>query len=282
MLTRKLIYTATERYQIPIEDIVIDPLAMPAGADTGNTMRTLETLALIREEFGVNTTCGASNLSFGMPDRHALTRRVPAGRGGARADERHHGRTHAAGGHRRQGRRPAARPRRLGCRLDRRVPRQRRRPLRDVSDARMPGQAGHEPAGSTCGSTTAPVRVPLGVTLFDAASWNGIAIDSTCGGHGTCKKCRIRCQGRPAVPPASTCAPSRAEEIEDGWRLACRAPATTDAGHRGAAADHPAQGGDRRGGPPGHPPPAVIKRYLELAEPTLTDQAPTWSGYSPN
>jgi 5-methyltetrahydrofolate--homocysteine methyltransferase len=72
-LTRKLIYTATERYQIPIEDIVIDPLAMPAGADTGNTMRTLETLALIREEFGVNTTCGASNLSFGMPDRHALT-----------------------------------------------------------------------------------------------------------------------------------------------------------------------------------------------------------------
>jgi 5-methyltetrahydrofolate--homocysteine methyltransferase len=72
-LTRKLIYTATERYQIPIEDILIDPLAMPAGADTGNTMRTLETLALIREEFGVNTTCGASNLSFGMPDRHALT-----------------------------------------------------------------------------------------------------------------------------------------------------------------------------------------------------------------
>ena len=29
------------------------------------------------------------------------------------------------------------------------------------------------------------VRVPYGVTLFDAASWNGIAIDSTCGGHGT-------------------------------------------------------------------------------------------------
>ncbi len=32
------------------------------------------------------------------------------------------------------------------------------------------------------------VRVPPGVTLFDAASWNGVAIDSTCGGHGTCKK----------------------------------------------------------------------------------------------
>ena len=73
VLTRKLIRIATDTYQIPVEDIVIDPLAMPVGADTGNTMRTLETLAMVREEFGVNTTCGASNLSFGMPDRHALT-----------------------------------------------------------------------------------------------------------------------------------------------------------------------------------------------------------------
>ena len=72
-LARKLIRTATGTYQIPIEDIVIDPLAMPVGADTGNTVRTLETLALVRDEFGVNTTLGASNLSFGMPDRHALT-----------------------------------------------------------------------------------------------------------------------------------------------------------------------------------------------------------------
>jgi 5-methyltetrahydrofolate--homocysteine methyltransferase len=73
VLARKLIHAATETYKIPIEDIVIDPLAMPVGADTGNTMRTLETLALVRDEFGVNTTLGASNLSFGMPDRHALT-----------------------------------------------------------------------------------------------------------------------------------------------------------------------------------------------------------------
>jgi 5-methyltetrahydrofolate--homocysteine methyltransferase len=73
VLTRKLIRTATDTYQIPVEDIVIDPLAMPAGADTGNTMRTLETLALVKEEFGVNTTCGASNLSFGLPERPALT-----------------------------------------------------------------------------------------------------------------------------------------------------------------------------------------------------------------
>ena len=72
-LTRKLIGYATEKYQIAIEDIVIDPLAMPVGADTQHPARTLETIALIRDEFGVNMTLGASNVSFGMPDRHAIS-----------------------------------------------------------------------------------------------------------------------------------------------------------------------------------------------------------------
>jgi 5-methyltetrahydrofolate--homocysteine methyltransferase len=72
-LARKLIRTATYTYKIPLEDIVIDPLAMPVGADTGHTGRTLETIALIKAEFGVNMTLGASNLSFGMPDRDAIT-----------------------------------------------------------------------------------------------------------------------------------------------------------------------------------------------------------------
>jgi 5-methyltetrahydrofolate--homocysteine methyltransferase len=72
-LTRKLIRTATGTYKVPLEDIVIDPLAMPVGADTAHTTRTLETIALIAGEFGVNMTMGASNVSFGMPDRHAIT-----------------------------------------------------------------------------------------------------------------------------------------------------------------------------------------------------------------
>ncbi len=63
---------ATGRYGIAIEDIVIDPLAMPVGADTTLGLRTLETISLLREEFGVNMTLGASNVSFGMPDRHAI------------------------------------------------------------------------------------------------------------------------------------------------------------------------------------------------------------------
>ena len=71
-LTRKLIHIATEKYGIDISDIVIDPLAMPVGADTLHPTRTLETIALIKEEFGVNMTLGASNVSFGMPDRHTI------------------------------------------------------------------------------------------------------------------------------------------------------------------------------------------------------------------
>ncbi|MGO9080579.1 MAG: dihydropteroate synthase [Streptosporangiaceae bacterium] len=71
-LTRKIIDVAAGKYQIQISDIVIDPLAMPVGADTTLVLRTLETIALIREEFGVNMTLGASNVSFGMPDRTSI------------------------------------------------------------------------------------------------------------------------------------------------------------------------------------------------------------------
>ena len=71
-LARKIIDVATGRYGIDIADIVIDPLAMPVGADTSLVGTTLETIALLRDEFGVNMTLGASNVSFGMPDRRAI------------------------------------------------------------------------------------------------------------------------------------------------------------------------------------------------------------------
>ncbi len=54
---------------IPIEDIVIDPLVMTVGSDSKAAMVTLQTIALIRKEFGVNINLGASNVSFGLPDR---------------------------------------------------------------------------------------------------------------------------------------------------------------------------------------------------------------------
>ena len=71
-LARKIIDVATGRFGIPLEDIVIDPLAMPVGADTSLVLSTLETIRLVRDEFGLNMTLGASNVSFGMPDRASI------------------------------------------------------------------------------------------------------------------------------------------------------------------------------------------------------------------
>lgn len=71
-LTEKIIRVATQEYGIAAADILIDPLAMPIGADTTVVRTALETISRIRHDFGVNMTLGASNVSFGMPDRHTL------------------------------------------------------------------------------------------------------------------------------------------------------------------------------------------------------------------
>ena len=71
-LVAKIVEVATTEYGIALADIVIDPLAMPIGADTNHVQTTLTTMRRIRDEFGLNMTCGASNVSFGMPDRHTL------------------------------------------------------------------------------------------------------------------------------------------------------------------------------------------------------------------
>ena len=71
-LTEKIVRVATQEYGIAAQDIVIDPLAMPIGADSGTSLVTMDTMRRIRDTFGLNMTCGASNVSFGMPDRHTL------------------------------------------------------------------------------------------------------------------------------------------------------------------------------------------------------------------
>jgi 5-methyltetrahydrofolate--homocysteine methyltransferase len=71
-ITRKILDVAVGEYGIPLEDIVIDPLAMPIGADTSLVKTTLRTIELIHDELGHNMTLGASNVSFGMPGRPAL------------------------------------------------------------------------------------------------------------------------------------------------------------------------------------------------------------------
>ncbi|HWQ13358.1 MAG TPA: dihydropteroate synthase [Roseiflexaceae bacterium] len=70
-VARKIVERA-EAYGIPRQDVIIDPLAMPAGAVPGAAATLFELVRMIREELGCNTCCGASNISFGLPDRMAL------------------------------------------------------------------------------------------------------------------------------------------------------------------------------------------------------------------
>lgn len=116
------------------------------------------------------------------------------------------------------------------------------------------------------------VRVPPGVTVFDAAAWNGIAIDSTCGAHGTCKKCRVRIvEGASAVTTLDLRAFTHGE-LEDGWRLACRAEAAAD-----LVIDVPPLATRPKAATAGVGRQVILrpnlqKRFVRLAEPTLQDQ----------
>ena len=122
-----------------------------------------------------------------------------------------------------------------------------------------------EPSGTA-------VRVPPGVTVFDAASWNGIAIDSTCGGHGTCKKCRIRIEeGEVPATPLDARAFSAAE-IDEGWRLACRAQASCDLKVEVPPLVTRPKAATVGVGRQVILHPVLQKRYVELAEPALHDQ----------
>jgi 5-methyltetrahydrofolate--homocysteine methyltransferase len=70
-VAKKIVSVAGD-HGIPPEDIVIDPLAMPVGAEPRAVTLFVETVRLIREELGVNMVCGASNTSFGLPGRERL------------------------------------------------------------------------------------------------------------------------------------------------------------------------------------------------------------------
>lgn len=70
-VARKIVDRARD-HGIPPQDVLIDPLVLPEGAAPGSGRKVLETLRLVREELGVNTVCGASNVSFGLPGRPKL------------------------------------------------------------------------------------------------------------------------------------------------------------------------------------------------------------------
>ena len=116
------------------------------------------------------------------------------------------------------------------------------------------------------------VRVPPGVTLFDAASWNGIAIDSTCGGHGTCKKCKIRITDGQVPASALDARAFSPDELRAGWRLACRAQADGDLQVEVPPLVTRPKAATVGVGRQVILRPAAQKRYLELSEPSLSDQ----------
>ncbi len=143
-----------------------------------------------------------------------------------------------------------------------------------VDPAAAPVEAVAEPTRVTLSFTPSgkSVRVPAGVTVFDAASWNGIAIDSTCGGHGTCKKCKVRVVdgdlgiGRldiRAIPP---------EQLREGWRLACVATCAADLTVEVPPLTTRPKAATVGVGRQVILRPAIQKRYIELDEPTLSDQ----------
>lgn len=71
-VARKIVDRAAD-HGIPREDVVVDPLVMPIGAMGTAGRQVFQLVHRLRTELGVNTTCGASNVSFGLPNRHAVT-----------------------------------------------------------------------------------------------------------------------------------------------------------------------------------------------------------------
>jgi uncharacterized 2Fe-2S/4Fe-4S cluster protein (DUF4445 family) len=116
------------------------------------------------------------------------------------------------------------------------------------------------------------VSAPEGVTAFDAASWNGIAIDSTCGGHGTCRKCGVRIAEGTVAPTSLDSRAYEPDRLRDGWRLACRAVATGDLTIEVPPLVTRPKAATVGVGRQVILRPAVQKRYVELDEPDLADQ----------
>ncbi|MBP6996211.1 MAG: DUF4445 domain-containing protein [Phycicoccus sp.] len=116
------------------------------------------------------------------------------------------------------------------------------------------------------------VRVPPGVSVFDAASWNGIAVDSTCGGHGTCRKCKVQLTSGTSPVTRHDERTFSSAELADGWRLACLVRATSDLAITVPPLMTRPKASTVGVGRQVILRPSVQKRYVELEEPTLADQ----------
>jgi 5-methyltetrahydrofolate--homocysteine methyltransferase len=71
-VAKKIVHRAAD-YGIPASDVVVDPLVMPIGAINQAGVQVMRLLGRLKNELKVNTTCGASNISFGLPAREAIS-----------------------------------------------------------------------------------------------------------------------------------------------------------------------------------------------------------------
>lgn len=115
-------------------------------------------------------------------------------------------------------------------------------------------------------------RVPPGMTIFNAANWAGLAIDSTCGAKGTCGKCKVRVLSGHEPISAADRKVFTEDEIAAGWRLSCRAVAEHD-----IVCHVPRLMGNPKAALMGYGrhvilAPNVHKVYVELTRPSLDDQ----------
>lgn len=117
-------------------------------------------------------------------------------------------------------------------------------------------------------------HAPEGTTVFNAANWAGLAIDSTCGGRGTCGKCKVRLiRGADGVDESDAKFLSESE-LSQGWRLSCRASIRGE-----CVAEVPRLMSSPKAALLGYGrhvvlAPNVDKLFLSLSEPTLEDQKP--------
>ncbi len=126
-------------------------------------------------------------------------------------------------------------------------------------------------------ATPKMTRVPPGMTLFNAANWIGLPIDSTCGAKGTCGKCKVRIlRGHNGATPADRKVFTEAE-LADGWRLSCRSEAHSD-----VVCEVPRLMGNPKAALMGFDRHVILnanvhKILLTLTPPTLEDQRSDYS-----
>ena len=191
-LVKKIVDVATTEYGIAMEDIVIDPLAMPIGADTDQLRRDHRDDApdprRVRPQHDLRRL--QRLVRHAGPAR--ARRDVPADGDDRRADQRDHGRPHPADRRGGQGRRPAARPRRVGHGLDRprTGPRQAGMSTRVTSDfpelrSRGTARAGRGGGRSQTHDGTGRVDLSFTVEAKDGAARHAV-------GAGAARRHRLR------------------------------------------------------------------------------------------